>query len=653
MVRTLKRRSQSGGLAFVEGRPEALALIAPQWRLDLQDAAVEAQVRERRVAFLADVRSYDPDDLLGITALYSLVGALSGSSSRETSLETAELEMLQAVVLGVAPSLRPSVPREPLSNFWREWMSQCHVAAHETPHEERAALDVMAQSHSTYYRNPYGAEFFDRMVVAITADYDSRFVRTGAIAASGVAIVAIRREIGRRFELHMRRWARTRKGSRNQLLAMARELLPDMPEHEFDTSIRSLPRHDLGVLLFNLVEDEAVTSLFLLDDAWIGERELEGLPMRDVLEALSIERLEPQDDLRALSAANPVWERPIVRTPLGYALYSPITLMSFPFHVLMALLDADGKAKTRLEMVRGCYVEEEARRLLEAAFPDAKIVVGGYWMRGNDRVESDLLVLVANRLLIFEAKGALIPARVRAGNQAATEQFLRKVWGKSTRQSAALVAALKVSAERMPVVDAKGGTLLMLDPTLIRSVSRFSLSIEQVGPLMNAPRILRELKVIDEDIEPAPCIILSELEQVLRGLPDELLRLHYLTRRTKVCERHQIFGDELDLFTLYLPYGFNALPPPDRELMILGASYTLHEYRDDQGKIRLPKDSALRHSPFFRRVIAQMKERGSAVMTDVSLLLLDMPLAQQIEVERAMGGDLFPNVLATRIGQSP
>lgn len=606
-------------------------MAMPSWRLDLE----EDEVRERRSEFLASVQSHDPHDLLGVSALYSLVGALSGSGGRDTYLETAELEVLQSVVLGGGVAPRAPISREALSAFWRELMCQCHVAAHESDFEDRPGLAAMAQSHSSYYRNPYGGEFFDRMVQAITAEYDLRYDRTGRFAASGHALVVLRQEIWGRFQDHMRRWGRIKNAGREALLETLGELSADFSAEQLE-QIEALPRERLHAFLFNLIEDRAVRSLFVLDEAWIEARVRDGLPMQEVLEALSQPLFDHTPDLRGLIAANPVWNRPAIKLGTGYALYNLISLMSFPFHLLLSLLGDSGESKTRLEKVRGWFVEQEAQRILADAFPNATIISGGHWHRGSNRLETDLLLLADNHLLVFEAKGALIPPRVRTGHPGATAQFLRNVWGKSTRQSAELATTLRAAREPMRISNSKGETLLLLDPTKLRSISRFSVSVEQVGTLMNAPKILRELKIIDEDIDPAPSIILSELDQVLNHLPDEIFRLHYLTRRGRVCERHQIYGDELDLFTVYLQFGFAHLPPPDHELMILGASYSLHEYQDAQGKVSLPTDSALRNSPFFDRVLAQMRERGSPALSDVALLLLDMPLANQLEVEKGM-----------------
>lgn len=376
--------------------------------------------------------------------------------------------------------------------------------------------------------------------------------------------------------------------------------------------------------------------MFVLSSDWIMSHEADGIPMSEVLDRLSLRRTD-KIDANKLIAANPVWGTPVVKKPENYALYSPLTLTSFPFRSLLSLLEGDAQAKNRLEKIRGWFVEQEGKRLLEKAFPSAHIVHGGFWNRTpSERVEADLLVLTAGRLFILEAKGALIPDRVRFGAHDATVQFLKRIWGKATEQGAALANHLGNATKPVEITDQKGKVVMTLDPNRVRSISRLGLSIEQVGPLMNAPEMLREAGVLNQTTLAAPCVILSELEQVLGHAPDELHKLHYLLRRSQVAAKYQIIGDEMDIYTIYVQYGFSDLPQSDKILMLLGASYALNDYRDEAGVMSLPSDSALRCSPYFQNVLRQAKDRQSPVYLEIGLMLLDMPLEQQQAFERQL-----------------
>ncbi|MBR8177958.1 hypothetical protein [Burkholderia ambifaria] len=626
----------SGQLAFVEG--EHFANISPSgWRAALHDSAAQREVLSRFAAFCQRIRGLDRHHVLSLTGLYTLIGSASALQRDAAYTEVAELEFLQAITLTGNDCNPLQLEPAEVSQFWRELSTQCYVAS-QGDNNDAAALSDLARIHAAYYRNPYGDKFFDRMIVSITKEYDDRYIRDGSLARSGLALIALRREIRQRFDEFMKSGRVALTSSRRKVLELLRRLTPDMTDDRFNVTFNSLKIDSLRQVAYQANEDNAVENMFVLDKKWIESQELEGIPMTAVLGRLSqFQATVNNIDPRVLASANPVWSAPVVEHRDGYALYSPVTLTSFPFRCLLSLLDGDAQAKSRLEKIRGWFVEQEGKRLLEKAFPSAQVVLGGFWQRTPDeRVETDLLVLSANRLFILEGKGALIPDRVRFGAPDATIQFLKRIWGKATGQGAALANHLEAATGPVTITDKKGRVAMTLNPDSIRSISRFGISAEQVGPLMNSPEMLRQAGVLNETTLAAPCVILSELEQVLGYAQDELHKLHYLLRRSQFAETHQIIGDEMDIYTTYIQYGLSELPDTDRKLMLLGASYSLDDYRTDDGKIRLPSDSVLRCSPYFQRVLREAKDRQSPAYLEVGLRLLDMPYRQQQQLERQM-----------------
>jgi len=626
----------SGQLGFLSAEVSKPLLVGA-WRLELHDEVRAEAIRGGLAAFRTRIGQLDRHHLLSLTGLYALIGAAGALQRQGAYPEVAEFECLQALALGTeqGPDIAP-LPADEVLPFWRELQAQFYVATRQR-REPTSAVDAMARSHTMFYRNPYGDEFFDRMMLAITGEYDARFDRSGRVARTGEAMVALRREILSRFSTHIAIGRKALTASRAAAVRILREYRPALSDAEYATVYGALDTGTMRRAAYNAVEDRALQSMFRLEAEWIAARQHEGLPMAELLARLSASRLGQADPVD-LVVENPVWSAPVVDFGDGaYALYSPFTLMSFPFRALLVLLSHDPQAKPRLEKVRGWFAEQEGRRLLTAALPSAQVVLGGYWWRTpTERVEADLLVLVANRLLIFEAKGALIPDRVRLGARDATVRFLKDVWAKAGLQAADLSDHLSRSDAPVVIEDAKGETVMTIDPGVVRSVSRFAISVEQVGPLMNAPAMLRDAGVVGSTASAAPCIILSELEEVLRHAEGELQKLHYMLGRAAIGQRYQILGDELDVYTTYLQFGFTALPASDNDLILLGASYTLHEYLDRAGRVVLPSDSALRCSPYFERVLDHARRRASPTHLDLGLLLMDMPLAQQREFERRM-----------------
>lgn len=629
----MKRRTSSeafGQLAFVGGE-HAEKVMPAAWLLGVDAAGDPAQVRSRFESFRARVKSFDRHDLLSLTGLYALCGALGELAGSAVYPEIADVEFLQALLLGTGVGDAAALPRDQVSATWRELATQCFVASKgDDLQEGDRFLPGLARIHAAFYRNPYGDAFFDRMVVAITEEYDKRYVRDGRVAGMGRSLIRIRQELWARFQRHISRSRLATTSNRKELLDLLRSMVPDLNDREFDSC---QPEQQEQIVL-QALEDVALKELFILDWAWVSKSEFDGFSMGSFLESIALNELEellPE----SIASSNPVWEAPFVRVETGFALYSPITLTSFPFKSLRLALKDELQSKERLEKIRGWFVEQEGKRLFEDAFPSGQVVLGGFWQRNaEERIEADVLVLIAGRLLVFEAKGALIPDRVRFGARDATVQFLKKVWGKAARQGAAFSEHVSNARTPVEIRSDKGDVVMTLDPAEIRSVSRFGISVEQVGPLMNSSELLREAGVLQAGTPFAPCIILSELAQVLRHLPDEAHSLHYLLRRCQLAEHKQIIGDEMDIFTTYVQYGFSDLPTTDKMLMLLGASYSLAHYMDDEGLFQLPADSSLNFGPYLQRVLDYAKERGSRNYLELSLMLLDMPHGQQVAFER-------------------
>lgn len=633
---TQKIVKMSGDLAFisVEDIPDQML---PEWLANLDDPTTKLQTLGRTSEFLDEIRAYDLHDLLGLTALYTLKKFVIKDGHRTKYPEPSDLEILQALLLSFEnKDKKTPIPRERVSEFWLELLRQNYTNAHSDDREGRSWLDALAASHIAYYRNPYGDDFFDRMLTVITAEYDERYLRDGSFTMAGKALVYIRSTIWGRFKKYFESLAKSYQWDRNKTLNEVYRLR-DLLGVSIDGLGSDCQIDELKPILINLMEDYAVKTMFLLDEDWLESTEKSGLPVRKTLEKISMVSMGKLDGFEGLARSNPILSKPFIKSVDGYHLYSLMTLLSQPFSILLNVLGESAEAKKRIENIRGWFAEIETSRLLKQSFPSGHQALSGYWQRNTEeRVESDLIVLVDNHVLIFEAKGALITERVRSGSRGAMQQFLKKTWGKSTKQGAALANHLKTATTPVVIEDKKGSIVLSLDPQKIRTVSRFSVSVEQVGPFMNSPQLLKDMKVIDDEDSPAPCIILSELGLVFKSLKEEIQRLHYLTRRFSICQKHQIVGDEMDIFSLYLQTGFIDLPDINQPMMLLGASYEISELQRDDGTYRTAEKCPINNSKYFKSLLATMKRRNSPAYFDVGLLVLDMPLDDQLKLEIIM-----------------
>lgn len=625
----------SGNLTFlkVDSIPEHM--IA-DWQKEILKKGKISEVIDTTHDFLEKIKGYELHDALGITALYSFMKVVIKDGHTSSYPEHADLEVLQALLLSYEDvSSKEKLSRDEVGEFWLELMRQNYAASQHNKRKGQSPIEALADSHIAYYRNPYGDDFFDRMLIDVTSEYDSRYLRTGHFASAGELLIFIRKTIWGRFQSFYNLWVEMFGYSRKRLISEISLYAKLVGGEEVTDGWKSVSNESLRNHLRNLVEDNAVKNMFKLDSEWIESSNFDCDFVISILDKLSLSKLERVEGFDGLCRFNPIAASPFVKSVDGYSIYCLLTLMSLPFSSLLTILGENPDAKTKLEKVRGWFAERETGRILREAFPSAKHVSSGYWFRNKeDRIESDLIVLVSRHLLIFEAKGALINDRMRSGAAGAAQQFLKKTWGKSTQQGAALSDHLKFSKQTVNIVDGKGVLQLALNPDEIRTVSRFSVSLEQVGPLMNSPRFLRELNIIEEGMQPAPCIILSELANLLNVLKDELHRLHYLTRRFAVCSRNQIFGDEMDVFSIYLQTGFSGLIASEDILMILGESYRLSDFKRQDGKLEMPADSALRNSCFFDSILSLMRTNKASALLEVGLLILDIPYEEQLAFER-------------------
>ncbi|WP_028624056.1 hypothetical protein [Pseudomonas sp. Ant30-3] len=410
------------------------------WQKDILKDGRISETLATTNEFLKSIKSYELHDALGLTALYSFMKAIMKEGHTSSYPEHADLEVLQALLLGCeGESPKEALPRDKVGEFWLELMKQNYAASTSNKRKGQSPIEALADSHIAYYRNPYGDDFFDRMIVEITSEYDNRYLRTGDFANAGKLLVLIRKTIWGRFQVFYGLWVEMYGYSRKRLISEIARYSKFVGAEQVVGGWKSVSNDSLRNYLTNLVEDDAVKNMFKLDPDWVVSSDFDCDFAVSILDKLSLSTLSGIEGFDGLCRFNPIAARPFVKADGSYSIYCLLTLMSLPFSSLLTILNNNSDAKIKLEKIRGWFAERETGRILLEAFPSAKHVSSGYWFRSKEeRVESDLVVLVSRHLLIFEAKGALINDRMRSGAAGAARQFLKKTWGKSTQQGAAL-----------------------------------------------------------------------------------------------------------------------------------------------------------------------------------------------------------------------
>lgn len=613
----------------------------------LNDPGEADFVRSRYNTFVSELLRFDAIHLLGISAFYTIINAARASWDSPWSLDVEDLEILQALLLTHAEKHdKPRVTPDLISGIWQELCAQVFVAGQiDLPpglSEDRQQLAQMVKSHTCHYRNPYGQVFFRDMMRDITAEYDARFDPKHRRASMFFETVAeMIAEIDRRLAQQRARIAELMKGDEQTAVRIAQEIASESVRARHTLSsidLPSLPLAELRWYVFNLNESRA-DDLFRFTDKQI--RDLappEYDPIPDI-GACSLEFCQLSEvPIGEWVRSNPAWNRPFIRARDSVYLFCPLTVLSFPFHLFLTVFTSP-TTKARLEKVRGIFVESHCEELLREVLPSAEILRNVFWNdESGDRIQSDVLALIDSWLLIFEAKGAIYPDRIRTGNFVKAQSFIKGVYGEAASQSERLSSYVRTSNGSLAFRDENGLVLRELDCTAVRHVARYCISIEQLGPITNAPRLLSNTDVFGPDSRTAPVVMLSELDRILRGVEDERVRLHYLSRRPWLGQHCDLLADELDIATLYLTRGFTEFPRSlETFISLLGASYHLPKYTDRiTNRFKMPSDCSLRNSKYFRRVIDELMRRRPRAYLECVLSLIDMPL----QAQRAFGAKI-------------
>jgi hypothetical protein len=335
--------------------------------------------------------------------------------------------------------------------------------------------------------------------------------------------------------------------------------------------------------------------------------------------------------------ANPVWGKPFVRVDEKYFLFSFFTVLSFPFSIFLSVVQGDhGVQKERLEKVRAKFLEAKSESLLRSYLPSAQVFGNLFWFdSAGRRLETDVLALAENRLLVFEAKGSILPDRVRAGNFAKAKSFLKNTYGVAGVQASRLEEEIRTRPNGVDLVDENGHKLLTLGSENVKKFLAYSVTLDQIGTFANARRLFEEIGIIDPATFPVPPIMAPELMKVLELLPDETHRLHYLERRHQLYSAAHVVGDEMDIFATYVMFGFGSLPLDGSLITLLNASFYLDQYTN-AGHVTFPANSTVNNTKYFDRVLRYLLQRRPKDFLDLAFAVIDTPPEAQATFEEMM-----------------
>jgi hypothetical protein len=644
MTTRRKRVREDPEITFVPIEQRTPALQPHPELAALHESGRYQEVIDRRTAFLDRLRSLDALVLLGISGFYSQVWSHQASVERKPNyeLEIADLEFLQSLLVSNRDAPKGATPTpDDLPGIWAEVRLQYFSEIAGQPLDQlgpdRAQLADRIRLHSAYYRNPYGLAFCSRMLQSVAGLMDASTPTGGVRRFSSFVDVLLRivATINDRTA-SAREQIRSLFDPNSDLPNLAKKLASESSEAQelFDERFGAdLTREEIGNLCYNMIERSS-WLLFRFTTAEI--RALNHNPGYNAVDDLKLCAAEFSQS-KTFGLTDP-WYRPFIHSGDSFYLFSPYTPLSFPFHLLLSLGNTSSpEFKSKLERIRGKFLETEAKNLFAKYLPRSTVISSAYWKgEGDERIETDLLVIIEDRLVIVEAKGAILPDKLRTGHYLRTRTFLRDTFGSGNLQAVRLMRRL-AECSTLPIYDERGNLLLSLQKSDFAEIIPIIVTVEQLGIIANVRSLLEVADIPDAAIFEAMPIMVSELDYLLSLLPDQSRRLHYLSRRSRIYREQAVLGDELDLFALYSIFGFSA-EVFKRGVLIwaLGASYSLKNYINCDGALDLPESSGTRLTPYFSLVLSRLDELRLPGYLNASFTILDTPPTIQESFERAL-----------------
>lgn len=344
--------------------------------------------------------------------------------------------------------------------------------------------------------------------------------------------------------------------------------------------------------------------------------------VRAILDRLSLSPGElASKDPGHLFLANPVWQRPGVKTGEDYFFAIPQTVVSFLHQILKALCEECG-AKVALEKRRAVYLEEEAVRIFEVALPGAWVRPSRKWTWQEVGYETDILVQLDRALLIVEAKSAALTPQGLRGAPDRVRRHVQELIVNPSEQSARLAGIIAAAKEGdAPALAVT--TSLGLEPAKLDTVIRISVTLDDLSILASSERELKGAGWVDPGIPLATTLNVADLACVADMLVHPAQFLDYFYQRSRLQKTANFIGFELDYLGLYLQTGFHLEEADGYETVsIMGMSefIGLYFHNLDIGQPGKKPEPAL--APLFEEILTKIAGRAFEGWTTLSLDIL-------------------------------
>ncbi len=617
--------------------------------------AVARQTFNQTLSELRDqVTGQDQVELLARSAFYLFMGQLRPKpGGRSGGLEVFHLEILQALALSRPRSAMPSVDEASAAaqrsfslidtngRAYRQ-MAEEKLVADVAANEKQALLDLIRfwtfavrGARHVHQTNEFAGIFATRI------ERYFRPVHGCSAAAVLETLQNIVRLIEKRIGDHLSRlklWMR--KSTSTAMIQAYAAQDPNLDLEGLRKALAGQNKRQVRAYLWNASE-AAFASVFTFDqdDVVADIHAPERASLLAILRRLSIGFGElPEADLKHLHVSNAVRLKPIIRlSDTVFFCWCPQSLAIGFAEILQDLCAETPTLQRRGEDLRADWLEEKLAAIVKAALPSAAVHTGVKQLDafGGTLWETDVVAIVDKTVLIFEAKsGKLHPAAGR-GAFGTLKTDLQELVAEASKQSLRLKQLLDGATDPVHLISDQGA--LVIDPGLVRSVSRLNVLLEPVGPLLaHWPRLVAA-GLLKADADLAPSMTIFELETVLEVLPYQLERCFYLARRAEFERNATYTADELDLLAFYLHNQFNVGEDEyeGRDFQIYGWSLELAAGYSERRAQGLPPPP-VRRTALWNRLLDQLETQQSVGWTRMGRRLLRVDYESQIAFERVL-----------------
>lgn len=372
-------------------------------------------------------------------------------------------------------------------------------------------------------------------------------------------------------------------------------------------------------------------------DLYAEELEEHALPefapgaVRRIVDRLALKPGDLEDgNLEHLHLDNPVRTRPFVAIGDRRYCFSPSSVPDSQSGILERLLvGSTGAVREKLGAARGDALEAMAVEAIRRMLPSAVVLDGWEWTDPRDGrgYESDVIVLLDDVVMIFEAKGNVVSDKSMRGSETWFKD-LDRIVVEACEQAHRLDTLLSDDGAK-PLALTKDGETLTIDPATVHGVVRFGVALERVTFGSYVPGTFLHDRIAAAGVRPMPMFTIGDLWQIEQLLDDEAQRFHFLMRRAQLEDECAFAADEQDLLALYLLNGFNDPRLVGRTLEIYGLSAKLAYYQKGSPHHDPRVPAPTRTIPLWRHLLSRSRRFGSPDRSMIAYDLLDFTKEEQ------------------------